>query len=246
MVDIQDQGWSKMKTKLLEQIYTHAESTAPKECCGLVYIHNGREKYHPCNNLATGDDHFVIDPKDYIFVEEKGEITKIVHSHPRTNPKPSQPDLVGIEQTQLPWVIVNPLTHQHTETFPSGYEAPYVGREFCAGVLDCLSIIIDYHKRELNIEIPNYDRQDKWWLRGQDLYRDLYKDAGFVKKDSEAELEIHDTIIMFSEADVPNHAAIYLGEGKILHHVQGRLSSRDIYGGYWLKNTWAVLRHKQL
>ena len=42
---------------------------------------------------------------------------------------------------------------------------------------------------------------------------------------------------------VPNHAAVYLGDGLILHHLQGRLSSRDVYGGYWQKITTHILRY---
>jgi cell wall-associated NlpC family hydrolase len=45
---------------------------------------------------------------------------------------------------------------------------------------------------------------------------------------------------------VPNHAAIYLGNNTILHHLVDRLSSKDVYGGYWLKATVCVLRHKEL
>ena len=32
----------------------------------------------------------------------------------------------------------------------------------------------------------------------------------------------------------------------ILHHCHGRLSSRDVYGGYWRKVTTHVLRHRDL
>jgi cell wall-associated NlpC family hydrolase len=45
---------------------------------------------------------------------------------------------------------------------------------------------------------------------------------------------------------VPNHASVYLGDGLILHHLQGRLSSRDVYGGYWQKVSTHALRHPDL
>jgi cell wall-associated NlpC family hydrolase len=47
-------------------------------------------------------------------------------------------------------------------------------------------------------------------------------------------------------SSVPNHAAIYIGGDIILHHVYGRLSNRQIYGGYWRKHTTHHLRHKSL
>jgi cell wall-associated NlpC family hydrolase len=52
-----------------------------------------------------------------------------------------------------------------------------------------------------------------------------------------------DCFLMQVASPVPNHAAVYLGDGLILHHLQGRLSSRDVYGGYWQKVTTHVLRY---
>ena len=51
---------------------------------------------------------------------------------------------------------------------------------------------------------------------------------------------------MHLEANLPNHAAIYLGDQQVLHHVQGRLSSRDILGEYYIKNIAFAARHKSL
>ena len=45
---------------------------------------------------------------------------------------------------------------------------------------------------------------------------------------------------------VINHAAIYIGDGMIIQHCAGRLSSRDVYGGGWRRATRKALRHKSL
>ena len=55
-----------------------------------------------------------------------------------------------------------------------------------------------------------------------------------------------DVLLMQIASPVPNHAAIYLDDGVIMQHVAGRLSSRDVYGGYWAKHTTHVLRHRSL
>jgi len=47
-----------------------------------------------------------------------------------------------------------------------------------------------------------------------------------------------------SKNGVPNHAGVYLGDGIMLHHLYGRLSSRDVYGGYWREVTRLTLRHE--
>ena len=75
------------------------------------------------------------------------------------------------------------------------------------------------------------------------MYLDNFKREGFHEI-KEEELQFGDALLMQIESPVPNHAAIFLGENLVLHHVQGRLSSRDVYGGYYQKNTAKVLRHE--
>ena len=81
--------------------------------------------------------------------------------------------------------------------------------------------------------------------KGKNLFLDHFEEYGFVKVD---ELKEHDLILMYNGAKVPNHLAVYVGNGQILHHVQYRLSSKDVYGnsGFWYQRTWGYLRHKSL
>lgn len=232
---------------MISEILKHAKEDIDREICGVIVVFKGREKYIRCRNISETDssDHFVIHPEDLVKAEDMGEITHIVHSHPKTNPKPSEADLVGIENTKLPWIIINPRTEQHTITNPSGYKAPVVGRPFSHGILDCYALIKDYYKETLSISLQDCHRQDDWWHKGQTLYRDNFEKFGFIEVPYK-DLKIHDCFIICNGATEPNHAAVYLGEGKILHHVQGRLSSIDVFGGYWLQNTWKTVRHKSL
>ena len=54
----------------------------------------------------------------------------------------------------------------------------------------------------------------------------------------------NDVIFMTVGSQVPNHGAVYLGDGKIGHHQVGRLSSIDVYGGWYEKITTHIARHK--
>ena len=232
---------------IIDEVLKYAKENNTKEICGEVIVFKGREKFIKCKNIAEDnqEDFFIIDPEDYAKAEDMGEVVYIVHSHPKTSPNPSEADIIGIENTNIPWIIVNPLTEEYTITKPSGYKAPLVGRKFIHGVLDCYSLIKDYYKEKLNIVLLNFIRQDDWWHKGQTLYRSNFEKAGFleVNKDS---LRLHDVLLICNGSSEPNHGAIYLGNGTMLHHVQGRLSSIDVYGGYWLQNTWKVVRHKDL
>ena len=226
------------------QILAHAKEESPKECCGLVAVVKGKRRYFPCANLAnTPDEHFVLDSADYAAVEDKGEIVAVIHSHPTTNHNPSPADRVACEQSGLPWHIVNPNTENWGYCEPEGFELPYVGREFSHGVVDCYSLCRDWYKRELQLELRDYPRRDQWWEQGENLYLENFEKEGFSQIPIE-DLQRGDALLIQLASPVPNHAAIYLGDQLILHHVQGRLSSRDVLGGYYLKNVACALRHR--
>lgn len=233
--------------KFKNEVLQHAKEVYPKECCGLGAIVKGKLRYFKCKNIVSNPTtDFVIDPEDYAKTSDLGEIVVICHSHPSTAPNPSGSDLRSIELSKLPWLIVNPITEEYTITEPSAYKLPLIGREFNHGVVDCFSLVSDYYRYELGIELKEPYREDNWWLKGQDLYRDNFEEWGFVKVGGSEfkDIKKNDAIIMQIASSVPNHAAVYIGDNMIMQHCQGRLSSRDIYGGYWRKVTNMVLRYK--
>ena len=195
---------------------------APESVVVLVAVVKGKRRYFPCKNLAdTPDEHFVLDPADYAAVEDKGEIVAVIHSHPTTNHNPSPADRVACEQSGLPWHIVNPNTENWGYCEPEGFELPYVGREFSHGVVDCYSLCRDWYKREFGLELRDYPRRDKWWEHGENLYLENFEKEGF-RRIPIAELQRGDALLMQLVSPVPNHAAIYLGDQQVLHHVQGQ------------------------
>jgi proteasome lid subunit RPN8/RPN11 len=219
----------------------HAEASFPRESCGIVIDQAGAETYWPCRNIAESDDHFCIHPGDYADAADAGTVLKIVHSHPGTPPTPSDADKVGCEFSGVPWVIVNWPTGNWAEFSPDGFKAPLIGRDFSYGVLDCYTLIQDYYARACGITLPSFEHQDHFWEKGIPLYEDNFAKAGFVVVDSP---QPHDVLLMMVGATVANHGAVYLGDNLILHHLMHRLSSVDVYGGYFHKVTVKVLRHK--
>lgn len=217
----------------------------PRESCGLVIVEKGREVFVPCQNLSEVDDNFILDPKDYAAAEERGEIVRVIHSHCYIRARPSEADKVSCEASGLPWSIVSVPNGEWHHFEPSGFKAPLVGREWAHGVLDCYSLIRDYYKEVLSIEIPDFDRNYEWWLKGENIYIENFAKAGF-REIPHDQIREHDVILMQVASKVVNHGAVYLGEGKILHHIHRRLSSREVFSGYYLKHTVKVLRHENL
>lgn len=229
---------------LAPQVLEHAAKEQPRECCGVAVIVKGRLRYWQCKNISTHNEQFEMDPLDYAKAEDAGEVVGICHSHVFAPPAPSDADKVMCEHSGVPWLIVNYPTGTHALIEPSGYVAPLVGRQYSYGVLDCYQVVADYYKQELGIVLPDFKSQDGWWLRGENHYLDNFEKNGFVLIPQGSQIKKHDGLLMQVASPVPNHAAVYIGDGLILQHVYGRLSSRDVYGGYWQKNTTHVVRHR--
>lgn len=226
----------------------HAADTQPHECCGLLVRDpdEGSVHYMAARNLLAsgpaGQDRFRLDPEDFAAAEDFGQVLAVVHSHPNASANPSMADRVGCEKSGLPWVVVGWPSGVMKELAPEGWQAPFIGREFAHGVLDCYTLIQDWYARERGIELPDFDREDDWWAKSQDLYMQNFAAAGFVR--AEGVLREGDVILMQVKSPVANHGAVYLGQDKLLHHLWGRPSCHDVYGGYWARHTVATVRHR--
>ncbi|MDR5825825.1 C40 family peptidase [Caballeronia sp. LZ043] len=246
-----------MNEETKKAIADHALAEYPRESCGLVVLHDGIERYVPCRNLsAAPGEHFVMSPEDYALAEDMGPIAAVVHSHPGATARPSMADKAMAEKSGVnTWVIVSVgvqldgtiAVEGWCEFGPSGYVAPLIGREWAHGTLDCYSIVRDWYRLERGIDLPDFERADRWWEDGaSSLYMDHFAEAGFVDVGQDADLQPGDVLLMQirSKNDVPNHAGVYLGGGVMLHHMHGRLSGRTVWGGMWAHALRTVLRYK--
>lgn len=224
-----------------DELLRAAENAYPKEACGFLV--NG--VLVPITNISEDPTNgFVMCPKEVAEVLDRCEPEAVYHTHPDETATPSDHDLARINRadTPLPWLIASWPEAEVTLTLPRG-QSPLIGRKFTHGVEDCYTLIRDFYKLKLGINLYNYQRQDEWWEKGQNLYLENYKGEGFYEVPLE-EIQYGDMLLMQVMSDTTNHAATYLGDGSILHHLYGRLSRVDVYGGYMAERTTRTLRHK--
>lgn len=120
--------------------------------------------------------------------------------------------------------------------------APLYERPFIHKVFDCYRFLKDYFSCELGIALPDHEYEDDWWVSGKNYYNDYAIDAGF--NPVTPPLQKGDVILLSINSPVPNHAAVYVGEGNIAHHLGGARSKIEPFRRGLLPSVSGYYRHR--
>ncbi|UCR74484.1 tail assembly protein [Klebsiella phage KL3] len=235
-----------IQPKIKMAIFEHAKEVYPHECAGLITQKGRVQKYHAIDNVAADpENQCVPDEKQYgeIMLENEGKVVAFVHSHTGDGATtiPSAHDVCMCNEFEIPFVIVSLPEGDLRVIEPTS--TPLIGRPWSLGSYDCWGLIMSFHKLH-GVELNDFRKPYEWWKEGEDLYAENWQAEGF--EEVYGPPRFGDMIIFQLQSPVWNHAGIYVGNNEIIHHLQGRLSSVDLYSGWYEEKTVLVCRHKDL
>ena len=208
----------------------------PEESCGVI-LTSGEVRF--CENTAVDKlKSFKINPSE--LVGYLGQIAYIFHSHcidrrlgsildPRTT---SVKDMEGQRFTGIPWLIFATEGWEVTEPIelPRVASSNYLDRPFIWFINDCYTLVQDYYKFELGIELKPYISHDYTQVRRADkVFDEFITDYGFQEVKGLKGLKDGELFIIDNSGFSENHLAIY-DKGELLH--QGLVSCREPIENY--------------
>lgn len=231
----------------IEAMKRHAMEDFPREACGLVVATGD---YLRVENCAVNPEAEFSMPEDTLL---KYDARLIFHSHPgKYLACPSAADMRSQIVTDLPWALCGALKEGASAPFiwGDGYIPPLLGREFRHGPSgsdgkgDCYALIKDWYKQARSVELPEFPRDDLWWEHGDRLYDGHFAEAGFCDVGLISDPQVGDVAFMAVNSKEINHAAVYVGDGLILHHLYNRLSRHEP-AGRWRKMIRRWVRYEE-
>jgi proteasome lid subunit RPN8/RPN11 len=98
---------------ILQKMIEHARREDPLECCGILGgMNETAQKSFEIRNLKSSSAQFVMDPQEQLNAFEEMEkssmkVVGIYHSHPQTIPFPSEMDVQGTLDPDMPSIIIS-------------------------------------------------------------------------------------------------------------------------------------------
>lgn len=232
------------------EIINHAGTKPDEEVCGFILLNKDLTvSVEPAiNEHPNPKEHFTISPLKFLKHNIDKRIIGIYHSHPKTNEKPSKPDIAMSEEMGIPYLIYSLITKKFYLYYPKSYNTNMLtGRPYIKGFFECTCMFKDYFKKELNINISKWNKN--YWLPEEDdkanklLLKILNKN---LIKIEDKKLNKHDVIVFEIKKGKRFHVGIYIGDDNFMHQASGTLSRRELLDERWQSKIKEVYRHASL
>lgn len=205
----------------VHQIVALAELTPHEEVCG--YILNGEVVQVP--NLVN-------DPRAGFRVEHPLSASCVWHSHIEGDGDFSVEDIKAAKESLTPYFLYCVKTKK-TQYFDPNHTPSYLGREFHPNWQNCYTLMQDWYRQELKVELPDYYLRYPNAYEHEDVgYSAELPKNGFREVRDDEEIRRHDVVLMYEGCPYRNHVAIVTNPDKneIIHHLFGHLSRPGIFG----------------
>lgn len=188
-----------------------------------------------CQNVSESPENsFFINRQEWLDLEKEGKISAVFHSHREEPTSFSEADIYMSEKMKIISILFNTLNQEFLVYAPKGIKINLIGRPYYPGILDCISLVVDYYKQKLNINISDLSHAFRFFpdiLKKTQLIKKInkedsgkleeyYKSNGFIEIGKSKKIKKGDLILSRSAEYIQpsSHVAIYIGDGKILHH----------------------------
>tara|TARA_B100000902_G_C27173494_1_gene845101 strand:+ start:104 stop:841 length:738 start_codon:yes stop_codon:yes gene_type:complete len=236
-----------------ESIKRHALEESPKECCGILIKKENTLTAFPCYNVSEKPEkHFSILPSDYLKASRKGTVEAVYHSHNSNNDKFSPNDILNSKSHNLPFVLYCAPKDSFSTFDPEKSKTFWYDKTFKIGETDCYTVVKEYYK-ELGIELDGQNNLgNDWHKKNPELIQELFDlnksnpNLPIIELPPNTGLKKHDVIVFqFVKGAGPNHVAIYLGNGEILHHPRNKFLCIQELNKTLRKTIFKIYRHEQ-
>lgn len=230
------------------KIKDHAMLCYPEEACGLIV---DQKEVFICKNVAPNKFHsYEINPIDYVKASRSGLITAIYHSHvERENFGFSYRDILNSENHKVDMILYDYCCDLFSYYSPRGVLPKYIGRKFKMGESDCFTLVQDYYKNELNIELKNYfnDRGEGFFNKNRKglLFSDFLKMAEEQNLSPVGNNDARNGDILCVRTEkIISHLGIYLRGDYVLEQYRNSVSTINKLTEERKQNVMLTLRHK--
>ena len=239
------------------KIKEHALKENPKECCGLILSDESLLEME--NKSFFPEDTFYINFEDLPNELSLDQIKAFYHSHPLGGEK-SSIDMYFSHKRNLPFIIYDLQKDSFSQYSPKGfYELPLIGRDFLTNEIDCITLVIDYYKRNLNLEIQdivhpireiepnNWKNHTEFWKYNRKdniTFVELFQDRGFriVPKPQEHDLVLSDNGLI----KALSHVGVYLNDDMVIHHPYPAKSIKQPFINFKRDSQILFMRHNSI
>lgn len=228
----------------------HAMDEYPQEAVGAVVEGAHGRVYMPLQNVSDDPTH-----KFEIGARPLLPMLAIIHSHTMDQSvAPSRVDMESQQATHIPWGIIrcDGLNTSPISWFGDQVPvAPLLGRQFVSGHHDCWGLVRDVYRTQFGIVLPNFPRDENWYKdaaphgKALDLFSVEHIIGMGATVIAQSEAREGDVVLgKIGRTGVVNHCGLLLGNGLVLHQLEGRLSRREPVGP-WMRYIRYVVRHNK-